>query len=163
MLVSNFNGLTQKQMNELKIEKNVSEFLWHALYDNINNIDYKNGMIIPEINYSYEYKLSDKIIVEVDLNGLIEGYNNFDYIDYYDFNNSCYSSDTITNHRYKIFKTKNMQDFILQLKVFLYKYLTKFQRIIYDYELHENEEEYIPLDSDVITDINNYLVQEMFN
>ena len=163
MMVSNFNGLTQEQMNKLKIEKNVSDFLWRALYDNINSIDYKNGMIIPEINYSYEYKLSDKIIVEVDLGGLIEGYNNFDYIDYYEFNNSYYSSDTIMNHKDKIFKTKKMQDFILQLKVFLYEYLVKFQRMIYDYELYENEEEYIPLDSDIVTDINNILVQEMFN
>ena len=164
MLVSNFNGLTQETMNEIKLEEKVSNFLWLALFDEIKEVAYKNGMVVPVLSTKYtSFELSNKITVEIDIQSLLEGYNNFDYIDYYNFNDSQYAFSTIFNNEVKIFNTKNMQDVILQLKVFLYKYLTTFQRIIYDYELYENEEEYIPLDSDIITDINNTLVNEMFN
>ena len=164
MLVSNFNGLTQETMNTIKLEEKVSNFLWKALFDEVKKITYINGMVVPVLRTKYNsFELSDKITVEIDIQALLEGYNNFDYIDYYNFNDSQYSFSVIFNNEMKIFKSKNMQDVILQLKVFLYEYLVRFQRMIYDYELYESEEEYIPLDSDVITDINNVLVQEMFN
>ena len=56
-----------------------------------------------------------------------------------------------------------MQDFILQLKVFLYKYLSKFQEMIASYEECASEDDYISLDKDIIKDINDTLIQEMFN
>ena len=164
MLISNFNNLTQENMNKIKLEAKVSNFLWFALYDNINDYTFKNGMIVPILQSEYtSFELSDKIKVEVDVQALLEGYNQFDYIDYYNFNDSKYSFNVIFNNETKIFNTKNMQDFILQLKVFLYKYLSKFQEMITSYEIYENEDDYIPLDKDIIRDINDTLVQEIFN
>ena len=164
MMVSNFNGLAQEQMNKIKLESKVSDFLWRALFDEVKEVTYKNGMVVPVLSTRYtSFELSNKITIEIDVQALLEGYNNFDCLDFYNFNDSKYNFSTIFNNEVKIFNTKNMQDVILQLKVFLYEYLVTFQRMICDYELYENEEEYIPLDSDIITDINNVLVQEMFN
>ena len=164
MLVSNFNNLAQETMNQIKLESKVSNFLWLALFDNVNDYTFKNGMIVPILQSEYtSFELSDKIKVEVNVQALFEGYNQFDYIDYYNFNDSSYSLDTIFNNETKIFRTKNMQDFILQLKVFLYQYLRRFQEMIASYEEYEFEDDYIPLDKDIIKDINDTLVQEMFS
>ena len=166
MLISNFNGLTQETMNKIKLESKVSNFLWKALFDEVKEITYKNGMVMPVLSTRYtSFELSNKITVEVDVQALLEGYNNFDYLDYYNFNDSQYSFNIIFNNEMKIFKSKKMQDFILQLKVFLYKYLITFQRMINDFEMYKNEDDndYIELTSDVIYDINNTLVNEMFN
>ena len=166
MPISNFNGLTQKEMNKIKLESKVSKFLWMALFDEVEEVIYRNGMVVPVLSIRYtSFELSNKITVEVDVQALLEGYNNFDYIDYYNFNDSKYPFNIIFNNEMKIFNTKNMKDFILQLKVFLCKYLTTFQRMINDFEMYQNEDDndYIELTSDVIYDINNTLVQEMFN
>ena len=166
MMVSNFNGLTKEQMNKIKLENKVSNFLWMALFDEVKETTYKNGMIVPVLSTKYaRLELSDKITVEIDVQALLEGYNNFNYIDYYNFNDSKYDFSTIFNNEVKIFNTKNMQDVILQLKVFLYEYLTTFQRLINDFEMYQDEddEDYIELTSDVIYDINNNIVNEMFN
>ena len=47
MMVSNFNGLTKETMNKIKLESKVSNFLWKALFDEVKETTYKNGMVVP--------------------------------------------------------------------------------------------------------------------